>query len=84
MIGSDLIKAERAIYYMAIDILHQEEIPEDMWALVIDSAAGHVKDTSLTAIAMQELDWRQKAVESKMEAENARDDRGENGDGDQG
>ena len=68
MIGADLLKAERAIYYAALDILNGEELPEDMWAVVMDGAAGMVKDASLTAIAMQQLDWRQKALDSEARA----------------
>lgn len=71
MLGADLIKAERGIYYMVLDVLQKEQIPEDLWPLVVDSAAGHVKDLALTKIAMSEIDWRQKALDA--EAKEVRD-----------
>ena len=79
MIGADLLKAERAIYYTALDVLQKEEIPEDLWALIIDSAAGRIKDHALTRIAMDQLDWRQRALDTKG-AEIASDDAGQRGD----
>ena len=79
MIGADLIKAERGIYYMALDVLQQEEIPEDLWAIIIDSVAGRIKDSSLTRIAMDQLDWRRRAIDAKG-AESASDDAGQRGD----
>ena len=79
MIGADLLKAERAIYYTALDILQKEKIPEDLWALIIDSAAGRIKDHSLTRVAMEQLDWRQRALEAKG-AEVASDEARQRGD----
>lgn len=72
MLGSDLVKVERAVLYAAIEILRGENIPEDLWAVVIDAAAGQVKDYAMTAIALESLDWRAKAI--GKEADDAGDD----------
>lgn len=73
MLGTDLAKAQRAVYAAAVEILSAEEIPDDLWAVVIDAAAGQVKDFALAAIAMEALDWRGKALEGGADA---RDDSG--------
>jgi hypothetical protein len=69
MTGIELLKAERAIYYAALNVLTNEGIPRDVWPLVMDSAAGRVKDESLTYISMQALAAEDKSRQTDDEKE---------------
>ena len=52
MDATDILKAERAVYYASINTLVGSDIPRELWPLVMDSAAGRIKDECITALAV--------------------------------
>lgn len=54
MDGMTLLRVERGIYYAALEMLTRSEVPSDLWPLVIDSAAGRIKDDAITALSAQD------------------------------
>lgn len=48
-----ILKAERVIYYAMMQTLQTNGVPRELWPLVVDSAAGRIKDESVTTLAMR-------------------------------
>lgn len=65
MTGIELMKAERGVYYAVLQILTGEGVPRDMWPLVVDSAAGRIKDEAMTYVAMAAHDAMAKASKTE-------------------
>lgn len=50
MDATDVLRAERAVYYAMLGTLAESGVPRELWPVVADSAAGRIKDDAITAL----------------------------------
>ena len=69
MTGPQMTGVQRALYYAMLQVLNGEDVPIDLWPVLVDGAAGRVKDEALTVYAVGLADVSRTAEDNLNENE---------------